>query len=54
MNIGVNMIEYPPYKIIMFGSPIYVSANMLCNNKDVYKNIITSESVLNKKKNYIV
>ena len=37
----------------MFGLPIYGSANMFCDNKALYKNTITPESVLKKKHHYI-
>ena len=37
----------------MFGALIDGSDNVFCDNKAVYKNNITPESVLNKKHNFI-
>ena len=53
MKVGVEMVESLRYKLLMFGVPIDGSANVLCDNKAVYKNTITPESVLKKKHNYI-
>ena len=53
MKSGVEMAETLRYKIKMFGLPIYGSANMFCDNKVLYKNTITPESVLKKKHHYI-
>ena len=43
------MIEDLRNNILMFGVPIYGSANVFCDNEYVYKNTITPKSVLKKK-----
>ena len=53
INIGVEMAEALSCKIQMFEVPIDGSANVFCDNKYVYKNTITPESVLNIIHNYI-
>ena len=49
MKAGVEMVEALCYKLQIFGEPIDGSANVFCDNKAIYKNTITPESVLNKK-----
>ena len=38
---GAEMVEDLHYKLHMFGVPIYVSANVFCDNEAIYKNTIT-------------
>ena len=46
MKIGVDMVESLSYKIQMFEVLVYGSDNVLCNNKAIYNNAITMESIL--------
>ena len=47
-NTGVEMVEDLHNKLHMFEVPIYVSANVFCENEAVYKNTITPQSFLKK------
>ena len=49
----MDMVESLRYKLQMFGVPIDGYANVFCDNKDVYKNTIAPESVLNNKHHYL-
>ena len=53
MKEGVEIFESLHYKIQMFRVLIDGSSNVFCNNKSVFKNTITLESVLNKNHHYI-
>ena len=46
------MVEALCYNLRILGVSIYVSDNVFCNNKAIYKNAITPESVLNNKNHY--
>ena len=47
------MVDALRYKLQMFGVPIDGYTNVFYDNDAIYKNTITSESVLNKKHNSI-
>ena len=47
------MVEALRYKLRIFGVPIYGSSNIFWDNKAVYNNNITPESVLRKKQHSI-
>ena len=49
MKNYVEMIAALQYKLIMFGVPIDVYTDILCDNEALYKNAPTPESQLRKK-----
>ena len=53
MNTGLYMVKFLYFNIIMFVVSIYGSANVSCNNEEIYKNTTTPDSVLNKKHNFV-
>ena len=53
MKAGADMVEELRYKLQMFGVPIDGYTNVFYDNDAIYKNTITSESVLNKKHHII-
>ena len=53
MKEGMQMVAALRYKLWVFGVLIYVSDNILCYNKAIYKNTITPQSLLKKKHNCI-
>ena len=49
MKNSVELIAALRYKLMIFGVPIDVSTEILCDNEAVYKNASTPESHLRKK-----
>ena len=54
MKARVQMVVALRQNLSMFVVPIDVSDNVLCDNKNVYKNTITPESVVKKKQHSVV
>ena len=54
MKTGVDIAESLHYMLIMFGVPIDVSDHVFYNNKAIYKNTTTPESLLNNHHHSIV
>ena len=49
MNNAVELVTALRYKLRMFGVPVDGPTDIFCDNKAVYKNSLTPESVLRKK-----
>ena len=54
LNNDLELIRELRYKLWMFGVPIEGPTNVLCENKDVYKNASTPEYTLIKKYHSVV
>ena len=53
LNLAVELVIALRYKLHMFGLTIYGTAYILCDNKAVFDNTSTLESVLRKKRHSI-
>ena len=53
IGIATNTIETLSYKLICFGIPVEVSAEVFCDNMSVVKTLSTPTSALNKRHNAI-